>query len=84
MRPITGARLGAISIVMEQESAEDIVVSGNELGTKSPSKQRYQKSHPDEGPNLKEGSEPVCSSKMRRSTDLASSGAESEFSIPVG
>ncbi len=82
MRPFTGARLGAISVVMEQESAEDIVVSGNELGTKRPAKQRYQKSHPDEGPNLKEGNEPVCSRKMMGSIDPASSGAESEPSIP--
>ena len=67
----------------QQESAEDVVVGGNEPGAKSPFKQRYRKPHADEGPNLKEGDEPFCSSQMQGSTDLTLAGAEAEFSLPV-
>ena len=66
-----------------QESAEDVVVGGNEPGAKSPFKQRYRKPHADEGPNLKEGNEPFCSSQMQGSTDPPLAGAEAELSLPT-
>lgn len=83
MRPPTEARWGAISIVRKQESAEDVVVGGNEPGAKGPFKQRYRKSHPDKGPNLKEGNEPFCSSQMQGSIDPSLAGAEAELSLPT-